>query len=192
AQAYLDEHGTKHPFGATVEKNAALPDAARRDKAAALFPTIRGIASHDKPMVGHFTDDPRVLDFLASEKAPALAALGTSCPDHFLRTKVKPMLLDLPADASVEQSIARLNELHETYRADYTAYYDAHKTADSPAMRGADPAIVLVPGVGMFSFGATKQTARVAGEFYLNAINVMRGAESISTYTPISDAEKFR
>jgi rhamnulose-1-phosphate aldolase len=198
AQAYLDEHGTKHPFGATVEQNAALPDAARRDKAAALFPTIRGIASHDKPMVGHFSDDPRVLDFLASEKAPALAALGTSCPDHFLRTKVKPLLLDLPADASVEDSIARLKELHETYRADYTAYYEKHAVSTSstsggwPAMRGADPAIVLVPGVGMFSFGATKQTARVAGEFYLNAINVMRGAESISSYTPISDAEKFR
>ncbi len=192
AQQYLDEHGTKNPFGARVAQNAALPDAARRDKAAALFPTIRGIASHDKPMVGHFSDDPRVLDFLASEKAPALAALGTSCPDHFLRTKVKPLLLDLPADASVEESIARLGELHEAYRADYTAYYEKHAEADSPAIRGADPAIVLVPGVGMFSFGANKQTARVAGEFYLNAINVMRGAESISSYTPISDAEKFR
>lgn len=192
AQAYLDEHGAPEPFGAHLAANAALPDAERRAKAAALFPTIRGIASHDKPMVGHFNDDPRVLDFLASEKAPALAALGTSCPDHFLRTKVKPMLLDLPANASVDDAIARLAELHEAYRADYTAYYEAHADADSPAMRGADPAIVLVPGVGMFSFGATKQTARVASEFYLNAINVMRGAESISTYTPISDAEKFR
>lgn len=198
AQAYLDTHGTPEPFGARVEANAALPDAERRTKAAALFPTIRGIASHDKPMVGHFTDDPRVLDFLASEKAPALAQLGTSCPDHFLRTKVKPMLLDLPADAPVEHAIARLGELHEAYRADYTAYYETHAVSiggasgEVPAMRGADPAIVLVPGVGMFSFGATKQTARVAGEFYLNAINVMRGAESISTYTPISDAEKFR
>ena len=192
AQKYLDAKGKKNPFGKTVKKNVALPEAERREKAAALFPTIRGLASHDKPMVGHFTDDPRVLDFLASEKAPALAALGTSCPDHFLRTKVKPMLLDLPANASVEDSIARLRELHEAYRADYTAYYEKHATADAPAMRGADPAIVLVPGVGMFSFGATKQTARVAGEFYLNAINVMRGAESISSYTPISDAEKFR
>ena len=192
AQAYIDSRGTEAPFGAPVAANAALPDEARRDKAAALFPTIRGLASHDKPMVGHFTDDPRVLEFLASEHAPALAALGTSCPDHFLRTKVKPMLLDLPADASLERSIARLTELHEAYRADYTAYYEAHADADSPAMRGADPAIVLVPGVGMFSFGATKQTARVAGEFYLNAINVMRGAETISSYAPISDAEKFR
>ena len=192
AQAYIDSRGAEAPFGAPVAANAALPDKARRDKAAALFPTIRGLASHDKPMVGHFTDDPRVLEFLASEHAPALAALGTSCPDHFLRTKVKPMLLDLPADASLERSIARLAELHEAYRADYPAYYEAHADADSPAMRGADPAIVLVPGVGMFSFGATKQTARVAGEFYLNAINVMRGAETISSYAPISDAEKFR
>jgi len=192
AQAYLDAKGKKAPFGKAVKKNAALPDAERRAKAAALAPTIRGIASHDKPTVGHFTDDPRVLDFLASANAPKLAALGTSCPDHFLRTKVKPLLLDLPANASVEASIARLKELHEAYRADYTAYYQTHADADSPAIRGADPAIVLVPGVGMFSFGATKQTARVAGEFYLNAINVMRGAEAISTYTPISDAEKFR
>ena len=143
-------------------------------------------------MVGHFSDDPRVLDFLARDKAPALAELGTSCPDHFLRTKVKPMLLDLPADASVEDAIARLHELHEAYRADYTEYYETHATPESPAIRGADPLIVLVPGVGMFSFGANKQTARVAGEFYLNAINVMRGAEALSTYTPISDAEKFR
>ncbi|MFT4283304.1 MAG: bifunctional aldolase/short-chain dehydrogenase [Protaetiibacter sp.] len=192
AQRFIDAKGRKAPFGKPVKKNSALPDAERREKAAALFPAIRGIASHDKPMVGHFTDDPRVLDFLASAKAPELAALGTSCPDHFLRTKVKPLLLDLPANASVEESIARLAELHEAYRADYTAYYEAHATPESPAIRGADPAIVLVPGVGMFSFGATKQTARVAGEFYLNAIDVMRGAEAISSYTPISDAEKFR
>ena len=192
AQAYLDAKGTKAPFGRERKGYGALPADERRAKAAALAPTIRGIASHDRPMVGHFTDDPRVLDFVASAKAPALAALGTSCPDHFLRTKVKPMLLDLPAGASVEASIQRLKELHEQYRADYTAYYKKHADADSPAMRGADPLIVLVPGVGMFSFGANKQTARVAGEFYLNAINVMRGAESVSTYTPISDAEKFR
>ena len=112
--------------------------------------------------------------------------------DSFLRTKVKPLVLDLPADASVEDTVARLTELHAEYRADYAAYYDAHTTEGSPAMRGADPAIVLVPGVGMFSYGATKQTARVASEFYINAINVMRGAEAISTYSPISDAEKFR
>ncbi|HEU4808923.1 MAG TPA: bifunctional aldolase/short-chain dehydrogenase [Homoserinimonas sp.] len=192
AQDYLDKHGRKNPFGRTVAKRAALDPAERRAKAAALAPTIRGIASHDRPMVGHFTDDERVLDFLASANAPRLAALGTSCPDHFLRTKVRPMLLDLPAAASLEKMTARLKELHESYRAEYTAYYEKYATADSPAMRGADPLIVLVPGVGMFSYGANKQTARVAGEFYLNAINVMRGAESVSTYSPISEAEKFR
>ncbi|WP_460775810.1 bifunctional aldolase/short-chain dehydrogenase [Microbacterium sp. GXF7504] len=192
AAAYIAEHGAPEPFGASRPGFEALPEPERRAKAAALAPTIRGLASTDKPMVGHFTDTDVVLDFLASEKAPALAALGTSCPDHFLRTKVKPMILDLPATAGVEESIARLKELHDQYRTEYRAYYDAHATADSPAIRGADPLIVLVPGVGMFSYGANKQTARVAGEFYVNAINVMRGAEALSTYTPISDAEKFR
>ncbi|GAA5087354.1 bifunctional rhamnulose-1-phosphate aldolase/short-chain dehydrogenase [Microbacterium yannicii] len=192
AAAYIAEHGKADPFGGVRGGFEALPEAERRAKAAALAPTVRGLASTDKPMVGHFTDAEVVTDFLASERAPELAALGTSCPDHFLRTKVKPLILDLPADASVDDSIARLKELHETYRADYQAYYDAHATADSPAIRGADPLIVLIPGVGMFSYGANKQTARVAGEFYVNAINVMRGAEALSTYSPISDAEKFR
>lgn len=192
AAAYIAEHGKADPFGAVRAGFEALPEAERRARAAALAPTIRGLASTDKPMVGHFTDSDVVLDFLASEKAPALAALGTSCPDHFLRTKVKPLILDLPAGASVEDAIARLQELHQEYRADYQAYYDAHATEESPAIRGADPLIVLVPGVGMFSYGANKQTARVAGEFYVNAINVMRGAEALSTYSPISDAEKFR
>ncbi|MFB8892086.1 bifunctional aldolase/short-chain dehydrogenase [Microbacterium plantarum] len=192
AQAYIDEHGAAEPFGGVRPGFKALPEAERRARAAALAPTIRGIASTDKPMVGHYTDADVVLDFLASEKAPALAALGTSCPDHFLRTKVKPLILDLPATATAEEQIARLHELHAEYRADYQAYYDAHADADSPAIRGADPLIVLVPGVGMFSYGANKQTARVAGEFYINAINVMRGAEALSTYAPISDAEKFR
>jgi rhamnulose-1-phosphate aldolase/alcohol dehydrogenase len=192
AQAYIDEHGDAEPFGKAITANAALPDDERRARAAALAPMIRGLASQDRPMIGHFTDDPRVLEFLSHEKLTALAELGTSCPDHFLRTKVKPLVLDLPATASAEDSIARLKELHEAYRADYTAYYDRYASADSPAMRGADPAIVLVPGIGMFSYGATKQTARVAGEFYINAINVMRGAEALSKYSPISDEEKFR
>lgn len=192
AAAYIAEHGTADPFGGVRAGFAALPEAERRARAAALAPTIRGIASTDKPMVGHYTDADVVLDFLGSERAPELAALGTSCPDHFLRTKVKPLILDLPATASVDEQIARLHELHAAYRADYQAYYDAHATPESPAIRGADPLIVLVPGVGMFSYGANKQTARVAGEFYVNAINVMRGAEALSTYTPISDAEKFR
>jgi len=192
AAAYIAENAKPEPFGPPLDGYAALPEAARRVKAAALAPTLRSIASFDKPMVGHFTDDERVLEFLASAEHPRLAALGTSCPDHFLRTKVKPLVLDLPAGASVEESIARLTVLHEEYRADYQGYYDRNATADSPAIRGADPLIILVPGVGMFSYGANKQTARVAGEFYLNAINVMRGAEGLSTYAPINEAEKFR
>ncbi|MFD5213638.1 bifunctional aldolase/short-chain dehydrogenase [Microbacterium sp. NPDC058345] len=192
AAAHIAEHGKAEPFGGIRPGFEALPETERRERAAALAGTIRGIASTDKPMVGHFTDADVVLDFLASEKAPSLAGLGTSCPDHFLRTKVKPLILDVPATATVDEQIARLHELHAQYRADYQAYYDAHAEASSPAIRGADPLIVLVPGVGMFSYGANKQTARVAGEFYVNAINVMRGAEALSTYSPISDAEKFR
>jgi rhamnulose-1-phosphate aldolase/alcohol dehydrogenase len=192
AAAYIAEHSRPEPFGPALAGYAALPEAERRAKAAALGATIRGIASQDRPMVGHFTDSAAVLDFLASTEHRRLAELGTSCPDHFLRTKVKPMVLDLPSDASVEDSVARLQELAVSYRADYTAYYDRNATADSPAIRGADPLIVLVPGVGMFSYGKDKQTARVAGEFYVNAINVMRGAEGLSTYAPIDEAEKFR
>ncbi len=197
AQSYLDTNGDPTPLGAVVEERSALPDDERRAKAAALAPHLRAIASTDSAatagaMVGHFTDSDTVLEFLASEKLFQLAALGTSCPDHFLRTKVRPLVLDLPAAAPVEECVARLRELHDAYRADYAAYYDRHARSDSPAMRGADPAIILVPGVGMFSFGKDKQTARVAGEFYVNAINVMRGAEAVSTYSPIPESEKFR
>jgi rhamnulose-1-phosphate aldolase/alcohol dehydrogenase len=192
AAAFIAEHGRPEPFGPELDGFGALPEAERRAKAAALAPHVRAIASHDRPQVGHFTDSAEVLDFLASTEHPRLAALGTSCPDHFLRTKVKPLVVDLPSTASVEEILDRLPALHDAYRADYQAYYDAHATPESPAIRGADPLIVLIPGVGMFSYGANKQTARVAGEFYVNAINVMRGAESISTYAPIDEAEKFR
>jgi rhamnulose-1-phosphate aldolase/alcohol dehydrogenase len=192
ARRYLDENGRSDPFGPDIQGYLPLPEAQRRARASALAPVIRGLASTDRRQLGHFTDSPAVLDFLARREHPRLAALGTSCPDHFLRTKVRPMLLDLPAAAPLDEVVARLAELHAAYREDYRAYYERHATADSPPMRGADPAIVLVPGVGMFSFGADKQTARVAGEFYLNAINVMRGAESVSQYEPISEAEKFR
>ncbi|WP_207455692.1 bifunctional aldolase/short-chain dehydrogenase [Desertivibrio insolitus] len=192
AAGYIAEHGRENPFGERLDGYAPLAPEERRARAAALAPVIRGIASTDRAQVGHFTDADVVLDFLEHSEHPRLAALGTSCPDHFLRTKVKPLVLDLPPTASVEESIERLTELHEQYRQDYAAYYEAYATEDSPAMRGADPAIVLIPGVGMFSYGANKQTARVAGEFYINAINVMRGAEAISTYSPISDEEKFR
>jgi rhamnulose-1-phosphate aldolase/alcohol dehydrogenase len=192
AETYIAEHGTARPFGDDLPGYGALPSEERLAKAAALAAHLRGLASTDRAQVGSFTDAEVVTDFLSLSEHPRLAALGTSCPDHFLRTKVKPLVLDLPASASVEESIARLDELHEQYRADYAAYYEKHAVADSAPMRGADPAIILIPGVGMFSYGANKQTARVAGEFYINAINVMRGAEAISTYTPISDEEKFR
>ncbi len=192
AERFIAEHGLARPFGEPVPAYAPLPDAERRARAAALAPVIRGMVSHDDVRVGHFTDDPAVLEFLAGSALQRLAGLGTSCPDHFLRTKVRPMVLDLAPSAPLDQTIARLAELHQAYRADYAAYYDRHAEPDSPAMRGADPLIVLVPGVGMFSYGANKQTARVAGEFYLNAINVMRGAEAVSSYQPIPEAEKFR
>jgi rhamnulose-1-phosphate aldolase/alcohol dehydrogenase len=192
AEQFIADIGRPDPFGPPLEGFEALPTTMRHARAAAMLPLIRGMASTDRPVVGHYTDSEVVLDFLSRREHPRLAALGTSCPDHFLRTKVRPMVLDLPATAELADSFARLRELHEAYRADYRAYYERYATPDSPPMRGADPAIVLVPGVGMFSFGATKQTARVAGEFFLNAINVMRGAEALSTYAPISESEKFR
>ena len=192
ATEYLERHGRPDPFGAVVETRRPLPPGERRARAAALAPHVRAIASVDRAMIGHFTDADVVLEFLAGEHLERLAGLGTSCPDHFIRTKVRPLVLDLPADASLDDCVVRLGELHAAYRADYREYYERNALPDSPAMRGADPAIVLVPGVGMFSFGKDKQTARVAGEFYVNAINVMRGAEAVSAYAPIAEAEKFR
>jgi rhamnulose-1-phosphate aldolase/alcohol dehydrogenase len=190
AQKFIDERGKPHPFGQIVTE--PLPETERQAWAAAHAPVLRGLVSTDKPQLGHYSDHPAVLEFTGSEKLAELAALGTSCPDHFLRTKVRPMVLDLPPSAPLAETAARLRELHAAYRAGYRAYYEQYATPDSPPMRGADPAIVLVPGVGMFSFGADKPTARVAGEFYLNAINVMRGAEAISSYAPIPESEKFR
>ena len=192
AESYIAERGRPEPFGKAVDGRRPLPDDVRRARAAEIVPLLRGLASTDRAQVGHFDDSDIVLDFLARESMPRLAALGTSCPDHFLRTKVRPLVLDLPASAPLEATKDRLRELHAAYREAYAAYYQRHAAPDSPAMRGADPAIVLVPGVGMFSFGKDKQTARVAGEFYVNAINVMRGAEAISTYAPIDESEKFR
>ncbi|MGW4910608.1 bifunctional aldolase/short-chain dehydrogenase [Streptomyces sp. NPDC004270] len=192
AEAFLAERGRAEPFGPVVEGYGPLPEAERRERAAAIAPYVRAVASQDRAQVGHFTDTDVVLDFLARAEHPRLAALGTSCPDHFLRTKVRPLVLDLPPTAPLDEAVARLKELHAAYREEYAAYYRRHALPDSPAMRGADPAIVLVPGVGMFSFGKDKQTARVAGEFYVNAINVMRGAEAVSAYAPIEESEKFR
>ncbi|GAA4066509.1 bifunctional aldolase/short-chain dehydrogenase [Nonomuraea soli] len=181
AERYIAEHGRPDPFGALVRE--PLPAEERLATAAELFPLVRGLASTDRPQVGHYTDTPEVLDFVSRERLAELAALGTSCPDHFLRTKVAPLVLDPSGDVQAQFA---------AYREEYAAYYRRHAVEGSPAMRGADPAIVLVPGVGMYSFGKDKQTARVAGEFYVNAINVMRGAEAISAYAPIDESEKFR
>jgi rhamnulose-1-phosphate aldolase/alcohol dehydrogenase len=192
AEAFLAERGSDQPFGPVVPGFEPLPEPERHARAAVLAPVIRGLASTDAPQLGHYDDSEAVLQFCARERLQPLAALGTSCPDHFLRTKVRPLVLDLPAGAPLEQVVERLRELHAAYREDYAAYYHRHATADSPPMRGADPAVVLVPGVGMFSYGKDKQTARVAGEFYVNAINVMHGAEAVSSYAPIDESEKFR
>jgi rhamnulose-1-phosphate aldolase/alcohol dehydrogenase len=192
AGQFIADNGRPEPFGPVIGGYEPLPPAERHARAAALAPVIRGLASTDRPAVGHYTDAEVVLDFISRAEHPRLAALGTSCPDHFLRTKVRPMVLDRAPGAPLEDAVTRLRELHESYRADYAAYYHRYAGPDSPPMRGADPAVVLVPGVGMFSYGANEQTARVAGEFYTNAINVMRGAEAISSYSPIDEAEKFR
>ncbi len=186
AEAYLAEHGTPEPFGPVVASRA--PIEGRRERAAAIFPLLRGLASTDERMVGHLIDTDEVLDFLSRERALEVAALGTSCPDHYLRTKVAPMIVDASEDGFEDAARAT----HAQYRLDYAAYYERNAEPDSPAMRGADPRIVLVPGVGMFSFGKDKHTARVAGEYFVNAINAMRGAESVSTYSPVPEREKFR
>ena len=192
AEKFLITNGKAAPFGKNLASRAALPSEERLAKAAAIAPSLRGIASQDNRMVGHFNDSDVVLDFISSEALDRLAALGTSCPDHFLRTKISPMVVKVDAIASVEEIIAKAHDEHVLYREKYEAYYKKYATPESPAIRGADPLIILVPGIGMFSYGKDKQTARVAGEFYINAINVMRGAESISVYNPIDESEKFR
>ena len=191
AARFIAEHGKAEPLGPVRAGFEPVAADERRRLAARLAPVIRGLCSTDRRMVGRFDDQPVVLDLLAREAVTRLAPLGTSCPDHFLRTKVRPLLLDVPPTAGFEALVARLRELHAEYRLEYGAYYDRHARPTSPAMRGADPVIVLVPGIGMFSFGADAKAARIAGEFYVNAINVMRGAESLSTYAPIPESEKF-
>lgn len=192
AERYIAERGEVEPFGALVDGMGPLEETARRGRAAELLPALRAIASADARSIGHYIDDERVLDFMAREQYQRLADLGTSCPDHFLRTKVKPLVLDLGPHSPLDEVLSRLTQLHARYREDYRAYYDRNADSHSPAMRGADPAIILVPGIGMFSFGRDKLTARVAGEYFLNAINAMRGAEALSAYAPIPEAEKFR
>lgn len=192
ASEFLEHQGRPDPLGSLRPGFGALPPDERRREAAALAPIIRGLAGTDGPVVGRWFQDDIILDFIGREAAPRVVPLGTSCPDHFIRTKVRPLLLDLSPSASLGERVERLEALHNEYREEYRAYYERHADEQTPPMRGADPAIVLIPGVGMFSFGSDSQTARIAGEFYINAINVIRGAEAVSTYSPVPEAEKFR
>jgi len=191
--AYLQEHFDKEAiFGG--QKMQSLPAPDRKKQAIALAPVLRGFCSSKTKMIGHFTDDMRVLEFVNSNDLERLAPLGTSCPDHFLRTKISPLVLELDANEDLNDSAAikeKLNPAFEAYRKLYADYYNACKHPDSPAMRDPNPVVILYPGVGMFTFAKDKQTARVASEFYINAINVMKGAEVISEYTSLPRQEAF-
>ena len=191
---YLEDHiGKKGPvFGGA--KLQSLPKEERKAKAAALAPVLRGFCSSKTKMIGHFTDDDRVLEFINSTDLARLAPMGTSCPDHFLRTKISPLVLDLAPNADLTD-VAKLKEQltpqFEAYRKMYADYYNTCKHPNSPAMRDPNPVVILYPGVGMFTFSKDKQTARVAAEFYINAINVMKGAEAVSSYTSLPRQEAF-
>ena len=191
---YIDQNlGKKGPVF-SGEKIQALPEEERFQKAAALAPLLRGFCSSHVKMIGHFTDDDRVLQYINSNDLERLAPLGTSCPDHFLRTKISPLVLNLSTDENLDDVAAvkeKIAPLFEDYRKMYADYYDACKHPDSPAMRDPNPVIIIYPGIGMFAFAKDKQTARVAAEFYTNAINVMRGAEAISEYTSLPRQEAF-
>ncbi|PVD49285.1 bifunctional rhamnulose-1-phosphate aldolase/short-chain dehydrogenase, partial [Terrimonas sp.] len=182
----------KTAFGGA--KIQSLPKNERLDKAAALAPVLRGFCSSKTNMIGHFTDDDRVLEFINSNDLDRLAPLGTSCPDHFLRTKISPLVLNLaPGEelSDVKAIKAKIEPLFDAYRKMYAEYYETCKHPNSPAMRDANPVVILYPGVGMFTFSKDKQTARVAAEFYINAINVMKGAEAVSEYTSLPRQEAF-
>jgi rhamnulose-1-phosphate aldolase/alcohol dehydrogenase len=190
AADWLDSHSKPEPFGSIVAPPLDRP--ARDALVDAIVPALRGMLSVQAPKVLHYLDSPDVLAFVGSQRAEALAAKGTTCPDHFLRTKVKPLFVPFaPGRETADDLLARLPALVEQYRADYTAYYERCKHADSPAMRDPYPVLILVPGLGLLSFQKDKSTARVAAEYYVNTINVMRWAEGVDEYVPISEQEAF-
>lgn len=193
AEYLAQNYGKNRPvFGG--QKTESLSADARREQAAQLAPVLRGFCSSERHMIGHFTDDEKVLEYINSNDLERLAPLGTSCPDHFLRTKIQPLILNLDKDADlsdVEAVKGQLEPLFEDYRAMYTEYYETCKHDNSPAIRDRNPVIILYPGVGMFAFAKDKQTARVAAEFYINAINVMKGSEAVSEYTSLPRQEAF-
>lgn len=191
AIAYFEEKTAGVPaFGGAIHKS--LAPAARREVAARLMPAIRGFVSGQQHMVGNFEDSETVLDFVNAKDMPALAALGTSCPDHFLRTKIRPLVIDFdPAQNNIDAVLDGLEAQIAAYREDYAAYYERCKHDDSPALRDPNAVVYLVPGVGMITFAKDKATARISGEFYVNAINVMRGASSVSDYVGLPEQEAF-
>jgi len=193
AEYLEDNYGKKGPvFGG--QQLQSLPAAERKKQAAALAPVLRGFCSSKQNMIGHFTDDDRVLEFINSKDLGRLAPMGTSCPDHFLRTKISPLVLQLTPSENLGDTAVikeKLAPAFEAYRKMYADYYNTCKHANSPAIRDANPVVILYPGVGMFTFAKDKQTARVAAEFYINAINVMKGAEAISSYTSLPRQEAF-
>ncbi|HXV29789.1 MAG TPA: bifunctional rhamnulose-1-phosphate aldolase/short-chain dehydrogenase, partial [Sinorhizobium sp.] len=190
AIAWFEAENAGPAFGGAVKPT--LEAAERAAVARKLMPVIRGLIGADEKKVGHFDDSQAVLDFVASKELVPLAALGTSCPDHFLRTKIRPLVIDFdPAQPDVEKTLAGLTEAVAAYRADYAAYYERCKRENSPAMRDPNAVVYLVPGVGMITFAKDKATARISGEFYVNAINVMRGASGVSTYVGLPEQEAF-
>jgi rhamnulose-1-phosphate aldolase/alcohol dehydrogenase len=191
---YLEDNFAKNKniFGGPILKNMAGEE--RLQKASMLSPLLRGFCSSNNKMIGHFTDDERVLTFINSKDLERLAPMGTSCPDHFLRTKLSPLVLELsPTEdlSDINKIRANLQPQFEAYRKMYLEYYQSCKHEDSPPMRDPNPVVILYPGIGMFTFAKDKQTARVAAEFYINAINVMKGAEAISSYTSLPRQEAF-
>ncbi len=192
ASEFLEKNYGKHrPIFGGAKINNPPTAAERHKKAVEIAPILRGLASSHRQMLGHFTDDERVLQFINSHDLPRLAQLGTSCPDHFLRTKIRPLVLDLPEKMDKTAVSSHIEQQFEDYRADYQKYYDRCSRPNSPAVRDPNPVVILYPGVGMFTFSKDKQTARVAAEFYTNAINVMRGAEAVSTYVGLAEQEAF-
>jgi rhamnulose-1-phosphate aldolase/alcohol dehydrogenase len=191
---YLEDHYGKKGLNFGGQKVSSLSPEYRLKVAAVIAPVLRGFCSSNTRMIGHFSDDPRVLEFINSNNLERLAPMGTSCPDHFLRTKISPLVLNLKAgeDISDEKQLKdRLQPMFEAYRKMYREYYEIHKHPNSPAIRDENPVVILYPGVGMFTYAKDKQTARVAAEFYINAINVMKGAEAISEYTSLPRQEAF-
>lgn len=187
---FADQTVGKVAFGGVIHKSLTADQ--RRATASHLMPAIRGMVSGEHHMVGHFTDSDAVLEFVNSKDMERLAALGTSCPDHFLRTKIRPLVVDLdPAKPDVNATIAGLEASVAEYRIGYQAYYDRCKKDDSPSIRDPNAVVYLIPGVGMITFAKDKATARISGEFYVNAINVMRGADAVSEYQGLPEQEAF-